>query len=360
MTSRQFYFAIIIFVITLKIQKLPCLMYKFLNKDTVFLFAIYLIIDILGIIVAYLFAEHLKKNDILNFKRPSFFNFIIKICLIFSGFYFLMQSMLFYEAIQDLFSHVLFDNLSWTLFSLFLIFAIFYLASSGLKIIGRNFEVYFWIILISLITLSIFGAMHTDFTNIFPLQTLKDRNFIEPFKTFNLWFGDFILIFFLNLKSNETKLKFTLLSYLGSMIFVMFLVLEFNGIFYEYTPMQSSLISIISEQALLGVDIGRVDWFCILISEIGAVLCSALCIHFASEQVRVIFPKADVKIIIFIITIALYLVDVLYLVDTNAKEVLFMSFADIYSLVLKVAIFIMLVAVNLHFYFKNSKKKVKV
>lgn len=357
MTSRQFYFVIIVFTICLKIQKMPCLLYNYLGKDSFFLILLFLVLDLIGIIIAYLFAKKMQKNDLLRAKSLSPFGFVVKFALILTTFYFFMQAMLFYEAIQDLFSHILFDNSSWTLFSLFLIFAIFYLASSGLKIIGRNFEVYFAVIILSLIVLAIFGSMHTDFTSILPLQTLFAKNFWEAFKTFNLWFGDFVLIFFLTINSKGTKLKFTVLSYVISMLFVMLLFLELNGLFFDFTPVQPSLISIISEQALLGVDIGRLDWFCILISEMGTVLCSALCLCFATKSVKFVFPKVKPNIVLFCFSAVLYLIDVFYLVDRNAKTEFFMNFGDIYALVLKIAIFVILTIINVHFCLKQSKKK---
>lgn len=356
MTARQFYFAIVIFIITLKIQKFPCLVYQFLDKDSVLLIVIFAFIELFGVIFAFYLAKLMKKNNLSRNIGSGFYSVLLRVCMLLISLYFFMQSMLFYEAIQDLFAHVLFDNLSWTLFSLFLVFAIFYLASSGLKIIGRNYEIYFGIIVVSLIILSMLGAMHTDFTNIFPLQTLLTKDISHAMISFNMWFGDFVIIFFLAINSNKIKLKYTLLSYIGAMAFVVFVCVEFYGIFYNYSAMQPSLISIISEQSLLGMDIGRFDWFCILITEVGTLLCSALCLCLAGKGVKSAFPKLNKNIVLFVFSIALYLIDVLYLVDTNSKEFLFLNFADIYSLCVKIIVFLGLMVVNLHFFVKNKNK----
>lgn len=360
MTARQFYFSMIIFVITLKIQKLPCFMYGALNKDAIFLALLFLVIDTLGLIATYLLANKIKENNILNLKKTSAFNFFIKLGLLVFAIYFLLQSMLFYEAIQDLFSHILFDNLSWSLFSLFLIFAIFYLAGSGLKIIGRTYEIFFGVIVVSLLVLAGFGALNTDFSVIFPLQTIKNANFFEGIKSFNLWFGDYILIFVLAVNSRGIKLKNTLLCYILSMFFVVFMYFEFYGIFHNYSTMQPSLITIISEQALLGVDIGRVDWFCILITEIGAVISSALCINIANRSINIAMPKLKPYWSLGFLTLTIYILDVFVLVDMNAKKIFFLGFTGVFAIIAKCIIFAMIIAVCLDFYFKNREKKVRL
>ena len=360
MTARQYYFTLIIFSITLKIQKLPCFMYSFFDKDTVFLALLFLVLNILGIIATYIFAKYIQKNDIMNFKRLNIFKFLINIALIIFAVYFLFQSLLFYEAIQDLFSHILFDNLSWTLFSFFLLFAIFYLAGSGLKIIGRTYELFFMAIIVSMLILTGLGALHTDFSAILPLETLKNANFFEGLKSFNLWFGDYILVFILAINTKNTKLKNTVFSYIGSILFVCLLYVEFFGIFQKYTPIQSSLISLLSDQSLLGIDIGRLDWFCILIAEIGAVLSCALCVNLANRSINIAMPKLKPYWSLLFLIISIYIADIFFLVDMNAKKLFFIGFTGTYAIVAKILIFALLILVCWHYHSKTQKKKVSV
>ena len=86
--------------------------------------------------------------------------------------YFLVQAILVYEHIQGLFANTLFDSLSWPFFSLLLLFAVFFLAHRGVENLALNYELYTWIIISSLVLLSIFGATQADFSAILPFLSL--------------------------------------------------------------------------------------------------------------------------------------------------------------------------------------------
>ena len=103
MTARQFYFAIVIFIITLKIQKFPCLVYQFLDKDSVLLIVIFAFIELFGVIFAFYLAKLMKKNNLSRNIGSGFYSVLLRVCMLLISLYFFMQSMLFYEAIQDLF-----------------------------------------------------------------------------------------------------------------------------------------------------------------------------------------------------------------------------------------------------------------
>ena len=93
MTARQFYFSMIIFVITLKIQKLPCFMYGAMNKDAIFLALLFLVIDTLGLVATYLLANKIKENNLLNLKQPPAFSIFIKAGLLVFAVYFFLFTM---------------------------------------------------------------------------------------------------------------------------------------------------------------------------------------------------------------------------------------------------------------------------
>lgn len=349
MSARQFYFVLFTFVISLKIQKLPCLIYDFLGKDSFVLYLLFMAIDLILIFLAFYLSKKLKVITERKLKGSRVMEFTIKALAIFVSVYFLCQSILFYESIQDLFSHILFDNLSWKVFSLFLLSSMFFLAGFKFENIGRVCEVFFALILFSLIVLGIFGGVHTDFSEILPLQTIFKKNYLIPLKNFNIWFGDFFLVLFLGVYAKDIKLKYTILSYVIAILFATFFVIEFNGIFLLYSPMQSSLISVISEQSLLGIDIGRFDWFLILISEFGTVIGASLCLCLSRRAISKAFPKFDKKIVLFILVAVIYFTDTLYLIDVYTKKKFFFEFVSNFALFTKIASLIVLVLKIWHF-----------
>lgn len=338
-------------VVSIKVQKLPSLVASNLGKDSYLIVLAYLVVNILLILLAFYILKK-TKNKSLNQTKSVVAKFFVKIFMIFVVVYFLSQSLLLYETIQNLFAHVLFYNLPWTLFSLMLTVTVFYLAQTGITNIARNFELYFVIIIASYLIISIFGGMHTDFTVIFPFETINIKNVLSSMFKFNLWFGDFFFVLFLGKKSQNIKLKWTLLTYFLAMIFVTILYVEFVGIYQAYAPLKPSLISVISEQSMLGINIGRVDWFLILATEIGTILSCSVCLYYAKVCFGVIFEKVNKNYLLLFLSAVLYLTDVLYLVDTHSKEMLFLNFITHLSLAVKVLFLVVL----LFYCFSLSKK----
>lgn len=357
MTSKQFYITLCIFIVSLKVQRLPCLMCLILDNNTYILFLLYFLIDFLCILLALFILKVLRKRNFLLSQKNKTMAVIVKIALLFVALYFMLQGTLFYEAIQDLFSHILFNNLPWTLFSLLLIACVFYLAQSGIKNIARNFELYFLIIVISYAMLAMFGGLHSDFSTILPFQSIEIKTTAKHFLDYNIWFGDFFIVLFLGANSKNVKLKWTLLTYIVSAAYVLLMVIEYNGIYQYYACMQSSLISMISEQSMLGIDIGRLDWFFILATEIGSILSCGICLHFAKNCLSLTFPKIKSNYMLILLVTALYLVDVLYLVDINSKVELFYNFAGIFALSVKVLSLISMTIASLYVNHKIKTSK---
>ena len=343
MTSRQFYIMLWILVVSIKVQKLPSLISDSLSKDSYLLVLVYLIVNILLILLAFVILKNTQKQTLSFEKKSLFANLLKKVFMSFVVVYFLSQSLLLYETIQNLFAHVLFYNLPWTLFSLMLTATVFYLAHTGITNIARNFELYFFVIVASYLIIGVFGGMHTDFTVVFPFETVNFKNILNAMLEFNLWFGDFFLILFMGKSAKNIKLKWTLVVYSLAMVFVAILYIEFVGIYKAYSPLKPSLISVISEQSMLGINIGRIDWFLILATEIGTILSCAVCLFYAKLCASFIFPKVKKSHLLIFLSVVLYLIDILYLVDTHKKEFLFLNYITYLSLGVKIVSLIVLI-----------------
>ena len=354
MTSRQFYYIFSIFIISLKIQKMPCILFNYLNKDSYFLFIIYLLIDIIGVIFAFILSKKINNSKLNKLNNTNIVDILFKISLLFTAVYFLFQSVVFYEAIQDLFSHILFENLSWKLFSLFLLSCVFYIACFDYDNIGRVAEIFFPIIMSSLVLLFIMGSLETDFTSILPFQTIKNADFISAFKDFNIWFGDFFLIIFLGSVSKDIKLKPTIISYVCSMVFVILFILSFQGRYQNLSALQPSVISVISEQSLLGIDIGRIDWFFILMAETGTVICSGLCLCISKNALSVVFKKVKKNHFLIGLIAIVYYLDIGYLVDLKVKENFFFNFSAHFSIYLKIIVMLLISIKIIHSNYNNK------
>ena len=318
------------------------------------------------IALAFFVLKRTQNLTFSNTEKSVVLNIFKKVISIGLVFYFLSQSLLLYESIQNLFAHVLFYELPWTLFSLMLTAAVFFLAFTGIKNIALGFELYAFVIIVSYIIISIFGGSKADFASVLPFETIDFKAIGEGLVDFNLWFGDFFLVLFVGKNAKHIKFKWTALVYAVAMIFVTLLFVEFFGIYQSYTPMKPSLISVLSEQSMLGVNIGRIDWFFILFTEIGTILSSGAFLYFASKCLNFVFPKVKRKYLLVALTIAIYFIDIVYLVDLHAQKQLFIETAKYIVLALKAVVMVLLVAVALCrkkesksvFENHNSKKQV--
>ncbi len=339
MTARQFYIILCVMVISIKVQKLPSLIAQNLEKNTYLVILLYLAVNLVLICLAFLILKRTKNLSLSREPKNLFLKIIKAVLFLGITIYFLSQTLLLYEAIQNLFSHVLFYELPWTMFSLMLAFAVFYLALTGIKNISLNFELYFGIILVAYIIISIFGGTKTDFASILPLKDIDSKVIIDNILDYNIWFGDFFLVLFLGKCTDHAKLKWTALVYTLSMLFVALLYIEFFGIYEGYTPMKPSLVSVLSEQSMLGVNIGRIDWFFILFTEIGTILSAGACLYFAKQSLSFAFPKFKSRYILIVLTAVIYFVDIFYLVDIYKQEELFATILPYIMLILKLLLF---------------------
>lgn len=354
MTARQFYIILCVMVISIKVQKLPSLIADSLEKNSYFVILLYLAVNLILICLAFVILKR-TKNFSLSAQPKNFFVKTIKIILLLGiVVYFLSQSLLLYESIQNLFSHVLFYELPWTMFSLMLAFAVFYLAYTGIKNISLNFELYFGVVIIAYIVLSLFGGTKTDFASILPFADFNFKAIADIVLDYNIWFGDFFLVLFLGKCTDHAKLKWTALVYTLSMLFVALLYIEFFGIYESYTPMKPSLVSVLSEQSMLGFNVGRIDWFFILFTEIGTILSAGACLYFAKKCLCFAFPKLKSRYAVILLTAVIYFVDIFYLVDIHKQEELFSIVLPYLMLVVKL---LSLVIMLLYVCFNKNKSQ---
>lgn len=363
MSARQFYIILAISTISMKMQKLPSLVAGELGKDSWLFFLIYSLINIFGILLVFVILRKVDLKTVLKQSKNKIFNILRFIVMIITLLYFLVQAILVYEHIQGLFANTLFDSLSWPFFSLFLLFAVFFLAHRGVENLALNYELYTWIIVVSLVFLSIFGTTQTDFSVILPLETVNFNSLLSKLQMFSCWFGDFFLVLYLGIKAKDIKLSKTLFVYVLSMLFMSFLVVVFIGIYDKVAPLAPGLISVISEQSLLDLSVGRIDWFLILFTEIGAILTCALNLYFANLCLQSAFPKARPFYLKIFNIIVLYCLDIFILVDLNAKIKFFCGFmcyvTNVVSVVTLVFLFGIIIFNSINKK-KNNSEKLKI
>lgn len=297
LTKRQVIFLTTICLLASKVQRLPSLISTPLGRHGYLVFLIMGAIDTLMLMVCLWFNRLAGKGqttyDLLKSAGGSW---LAKGTYILFSAYFLFNAVLPFEAVHDMFAHVLFDNLSWEIYSLIMVIAIIFIATRGLKNLGRLSEVFFYLIILSFISLFVMGAATTSFDRCLPLADVDAESLISTCLDYNLWFGDFLIIYmFVGLiKEDDGKLGWPIvIVFLTCTLTLSTTYMIFYGLYQNLAAEQTSLISSISQYALLGLDIGRVDWFLVLFFQISTIISSVTYLLLTATAVNKVISKSQ-------------------------------------------------------------------
>lgn len=294
LTKRQACYLLLICLFASKVQRLPSLIASANGRHGYLVFLILGFIDVLMLLLCLLFNKLANKSTTYLVLQKSGGAWYAKSIYVMFAVYFFFNSILPYEAVHDLFANILFDHLSWPLYSLILIGAVLFVASRGLKNIGRLSEMFFYLIFGSFLLLLIMGASTTDFFRCMPLSDVQGKVLIETCFNYNIWFGDFLVIYMFvgKMKQSDGKLGWiAVIIYLVSVLVLAFTYMVFYGLYENLASDQNSLISSISQFALLGLDIGRVDWFLVLFFQISTIVASSTYLYLTAYSLFEVFSS---------------------------------------------------------------------
>ena len=314
LTKRQALFLLVVCFIANKAQRLPSFIATSIGRHG------WLVTLILGMLDVVMLFVMLWTNKVANGKtcydmcKNAGGKWFAKFIVLFFGLYYLLNALLPYEAIHDVFSNVLFDHLSWELYSVFIVFAIAFLATHGLTTIGRVTELLMFVIITSLVGLLILGGSTTDFSLVLPFYDIDAGKLFDACFSYSMWFGDFtiVYIFMGRVKEDDGKMNFWFPIVLAFSVLAMtFGYMIFYGLYEVLAPEQTNAISSISQFALLNLDIGRVDWFLVLFFEMSTFISSGLYVFGASKCLCEVFEIKKQNYVTIGLPIFVYFLDIL-------------------------------------------------
>lgn len=313
LTKRQALFILIICFVANKTQRLPCLISASLGRHG------WLVTLILGLVEVLMLCLFLFSNQIsgghtcYQLCEKTGGKLIAKVVSVLFATYFLLNALLPYEAVHEVFSNVLFDHLSWELYSIFIVFALGFFATRGLRTIGRMNELFVWLVLSSLLLLLLLGGFTTNFARILPICDIDLGNLFSTCSEFSMWFGDFLIMYLLmgRVQEEKTKMNFWFAFALFASVLVMsFAYVIFYGLYGTLSSEQTNAISAISQFSLLSLDIGRVDWFLVLFFEFSTFISSGIYIYASAKFFSDVFAKKHKNVIAVILVLLVFVLDI--------------------------------------------------
>lgn len=313
LTKKQAVFLLVICFVANKTQRLPSLISSSVGRHGWIVNLILGGIEILLLLVMLLANKFARGKTCYEMCENVGGKWLAKPVVLIFAIYFLLNALLPYEAVHEVFSNVLFDHLSWELYSLFIVFTIMFFATRGLRTIGRIGDLFFFLIVSSLVVLMILGGFTTSFRRVLPIF---DIDFSKLFKTchdFSLWFGDFVIMYLFMGHVKEEKKKMGssfVIAMTISVLLMSFAYVIFYGLYGILSSEQTNAISAISQFSLLSLDIGRVDWFLVLFFEISTFISSGVYVFGASKFLCEVFEVKKQNIVSILFVFAIYLLDI--------------------------------------------------
>lgn len=331
-SNRQLTFLVMISVFALKLQGLFALISNGVGRDGWIFLSIYFVIDI--------FMLFLVIGIIKMFPGMSFYELlckcvgkvVAKIIIAFYAIFFLLKIIIPYKGVNDLFDNVLFDELPWSIFSILFLIALYFVASKGLNSIARMSEILFWIIIVGVVgglTMSL-GA--TNLIRLFPMLENGFNGFLETGRKYNLWFGDFIILFmFMGRTDEKTKFRWIVLGYVISAVIVVVLFVEFYSIYENIAIYENQGLVDVTQFALIGLDIGRIDRILVLCGFFSTFITPALFVFIVSDCISSIFSTGFNRYFILFTLVVIYVLDTFCFADISFAISLYANIFSYFS-----------------------------
>jgi len=314
-TKRQALFILTLCFLANKVQRLPSLVSANLGRHGWLFFLILGVIDIIFLLFALWFNKLAKNRTTYQICKKATGSVVAKVIFVIFAVYYLANSILPFEAVHDIFANVLFDHLPWWFYGLILLFTIWYIANKNLQNIGRLSELYFGMIIISFVLLLLLGAFTTNFQRVLPLFDVDHNWLIKDCLHYSLWFGDFLIIYMLvgRIKQDDCPLGWPIIvTFTICTLALSFGYAIFYGLYQKLSTIQNNMISSISQFSLLQLDIGRIDWFLVLIFETSTVISSAVYICLSGMCMAEVFNVKKTSLICAIEIAVIYSIDLLF------------------------------------------------
>ena len=289
LSKKQVVVFLLICMLSTKIQRLPSYISYFAKQDGWLVFLLFMLMDMVFVMLACNIVKWCQDTSLYEALKESLGTVIAKGIMLLLTIFFFFKCNLSFKASHEFFGNVLFDRLSWEFFSLLLSLVVIFMVQKGLSTIARTNEIFYRFIMLGFIGALALGAFTTKFENILPFfyqnASFLSTSVIET----ALWFSEYLLLIAMagKIKKEDRNLKkpLVLLTLCMGLLFS-FMYVVFYSLYQNVAGLQIHALSSITQFSLLGLDIGRIDWFLVLLSTFSTVLAAACYMYFAVDCMR--------------------------------------------------------------------------
>ena len=302
---------------TLKMTSLPTLLYKYNNTGAILSIFVLLAINALLLWLVVWLKQKFKKNSLYDIFKEKLGVFIAK--FIYSVFFLLFFLKLIlmvsdgYTFIKDI------ADDGFTIFNMFICFlpVIATLAYSGIRNMGRTCEFFLPFVIISLILAISFSVVPITSWSFGSLTKLGFAGFFNSIFRLSFWTGDIfaLLIFLDKIELKKGKNKEIFIPFCIMFVILLIIYLLYFILYQDTSIFHVNLLNDVVQYAI-GTSKGwHMDFFAIIIYLINMYLQGAILLYCANLCVEKITNYKYKAISIFVILLAIVIVDFLYLTD---------------------------------------------
>lgn len=311
LTTNQACMLLAVCFISTKFQRLPALLAEDFGRDSWIVFAFLVVIDFLIAIIYINLLTKLKDITLFELLEKHIGKIGKSIVCVLLIVLFLSKAIITYKGTHEFFANVLFDKLPWKYFSVLMIILLLMMVFGGLNSLGRSAELYSFVIGFGIFASLLLGFVNVDFSNCLPILDCDLGEYAKNFLKYQPWIGDFMVIpmLFGNVKITKSpKLKLSL-AYASTAVVVVIEILFFYGINEYLSVYQANALSAITQYSLIGLGIGRPDWFLVLFVFISKILACGFYVYTYTKCISEIFNVNKNYIIEFVSVVSIYFIE---------------------------------------------------
>ena len=349
-SEKQAVILFAIIIIATKFQRFPSLIAQLFGRDGWLVILLIAVVEFLFLFLLIKFFSRLNKKTIYQtFKEKYGVVGQIFVALVLMVYFYLM-CILTYKSNHEFFAKTLFDKLPWEFYSIILIFLLFIMANGGINAIGRTSELLSVAIGFGLFFAIVLGLVDANFVRLLPVLDVDIKQFGQDIIKMIPWFGDFMYLLplfgFVRVGEGNGK-KFgrsMVLTYVISSV----VVILFYAVFYclngNLSIFQSSGLSSITQYTLIGLGIGRPDWFLVLFAFLATILCTAYTAWAFTYAMSKLFNIKMKWWIIVIGLVLLYVGDVFLLPNIEVAINFYENYVSIFMLITNIILPLVFIA----------------
>lgn len=290
-TGRQATILVAIVMCATKFFILPSNLLAVGGQNVVYTMLLFFVVEFLLLMIMVRVSMLNPNKTFYTLLQESVGTFVAKLVHILFFVFFLVKIMINIVETYTFFLGTLYDDFSPILFTIPLLFLIFYMTYIGLRSIGRCSEL-LWVFVLAGLGISFFTALpNVDLSYMLPIYESGPNEALMAINNNILWFGDYFVYLFFMGKIKFKKYYFRNFALISLIVFVA--VIVFIMVIHCLFPYTASLIhygvSDITQTNARVTNIGKLDWLNVTVWTFACLIQTVIFSHCAEECLSKVF-----------------------------------------------------------------------